>query len=131
MEVEQRTPNLLLHTCKGIEVISVHTIVRIEAISNYSKLFFSNGKTLVVAKLLKWFEEKLAAAQLVRVHKTHLINTNFISQYVEGAGGKVGLRNGDWVSVSRRKKAYFIKYWVNVPGLQTGIYIKNKTALVA
>ncbi|MEQ1767700.1 MAG: hypothetical protein ABL859_09765, partial [Methylotenera sp.] len=50
---------LLLPTCKGLECILFNEIVRIEASSNYSKLFFNNGKTLVVAKVLHWFEDQL------------------------------------------------------------------------
>jgi hypothetical protein len=37
---------------QGIHVIEISNIVRKEAISNYSKLYFTNGKTLVVAKVL-------------------------------------------------------------------------------
>jgi two-component system, LytTR family, response regulator len=105
-------PHLLLRSCKGIEVIALNTIVRIEGISNYSKLFFLDGKTMVVAKLLKWFEEKLARRQFVRVHKTHVINTHFICGYVNGTGGKIELKNGEWINVSKRKKGIFIKYWM-------------------
>ncbi len=53
MQAFQQQPSLLLPTCKGIEVISANNIIRIEGISNYSKLFFLDGETLVVAKLLK------------------------------------------------------------------------------
>ncbi|MBL7748007.1 MAG: hypothetical protein JNM19_11300, partial [Chitinophagaceae bacterium] len=42
---------LLLPSCKGLETIDINTIVRIKAISNYSKLYFENGKTLVLAKV--------------------------------------------------------------------------------
>ncbi len=105
-------PSFLLPTCKGIQVITIDSIIRIEGISNYSKLFFLDGKTLVVAKLLKWFEEKLTEKKFARIHKTHLINTKFICQYVGGTGGKVGLSNGEWVPVSKRKKQFFIKSWM-------------------
>jgi DNA-binding LytR/AlgR family response regulator len=44
---------LLLPTCTGIELIDINAVIRIEAISNYSKLYFINGKTLVVAKVLR------------------------------------------------------------------------------
>jgi hypothetical protein len=55
---------LILPNSTGTAVIDISNIVRIEAISNYSKLFFANAcpasggsKTLVVAKVLKWFDE--------------------------------------------------------------------------
>ncbi len=109
---------LMLPTCKSIEAIDIHCIVRIEAISNYSKLFFDNGKTLVVAKVLAWFEERLPYEPLahggncfIRIHRTHLINKNFIHQYIKGAQGKVKLQNGELIDVSKRKKRYFLQCW--------------------
>ena len=112
MQTIQQQTNLLLPTCKGIEVIIPGNIIRIEGSSNYSKLFFLDGKTLVVAKLLKWFEEKLKENQFYRVHKTHFINTNFILQYSKGTDSKVELSNGEWIKISKRKKQQFIKYWL-------------------
>jgi two-component system, LytTR family, response regulator len=107
---------IFLPTCKGIEVIDTGTIIRIEAISNYSKLFFSNGKTLVVAKVLQWFEQSLkplhfGGSSFLRIHRTHLINKNFIQQYIKGEGGKVKLLNGELIDVAKRKKQYFLQCW--------------------
>jgi two-component system LytT family response regulator len=104
---------LLLPTCKGIEVIDIRSIVRIEAISNYSKLFFTNGKTLVVAKVLHWFERHLSTEWegFLRIHRSHLVNTTFISEYIKGTGAKVKLHNGEIIDISKRKKNYFLEYW--------------------
>lgn len=102
---------LMLPTCKGLEVIDTSTIIRVEAMSNYSKLFFNNGKTLVVAKVLHWFEESLPGFQFIRTHRTHLINKNFISQYINANGGKVKLHNGECLDISKRKKSHFLRNW--------------------
>lgn len=108
---------LLLPTCKGIEIINISTIVRIEAISNYSKLYYANGKTLVVAKVLHWFEECLAplsfgeglgVRSFLRIHRTHLVNKKFIQCY---HSGKVKLLTGDLIDVAKRKKSFFLKNW--------------------
>lgn len=102
---------LTLPTCKGLEFIDTSTLVRVEAMSNYSKLFFINGKTLVVAKVLHWFEQSLSAIQFIRPHRTHLINKNFIRQYINESGGKIRLHNGEYIDVSKRKKSHFLKCW--------------------
>lgn len=102
---------LTLPTCKGLEVIDTSTIIRVEAMSNYSKLFFINGKTLVVAKVLHWFEQSLSAIQFIRTHRTHLINKNYIRQYIDESGGKIRLHNGEYIDVSKRKKSHFLKCW--------------------
>jgi len=41
MKISINQPNIILPTNKGAEVVAIHNIVRIEAVSNYSKLFFS------------------------------------------------------------------------------------------
>jgi len=51
-------------------------IVRIEANSNYSFLFFSNGKTLVVSKVLHSLEAQLDSLNFIRVHSSHLVNVD-------------------------------------------------------
>ncbi len=109
------SPLLMLHTCNGIDAIDVHTIIRIEAVSNYSKLFFSDGKSLVVAKVLRWFEEYFSAFNgeenknnFIPTHRTHLVNKNFIRRY---SNGKIELYNHQCINVSRRKKREFMQHW--------------------
>jgi hypothetical protein len=41
------------------ELIDIRSIIRIEAMSSYSKLYFTGKKNLVVAKVLSWFEDML------------------------------------------------------------------------
>ena len=104
---------LMLRTDRGVKLIDIKTIVRIEAISNYSKLFFLNNKTLVVAKLLHWFEEQLSplsaeGEDFIRIHRTHLVNRKFIQCY---RSGKIKLLNGECLDVAKRKKTLFLKLW--------------------
>jgi two-component system, LytTR family, response regulator len=108
-----QTNRLLLPTCKSIEMINIGDIVRIEAISNYSKLYFADGKTLVVAKVLRWFEEILLAKQFIRVHRAHLVNKQFISRYIKGEGEKIQLTNGECIEVSRRRKSSLVQSLYN------------------
>ncbi len=103
--IAAKTPIIVLPTCKGIIVIPVHQIIRIQSISNYSKLFFIDGKTLVVAKVLRWFEEQAGLFSFVRIHRTHFVNTNYIKSYCGGKTGLLFLSNGEIFSVARRKKA--------------------------
>src|SRR5258705_11729777 len=99
--------NLNLASTTTRHLIDVRDIVRIQSISNYSKLFFRDGRTLVVAKLLRWFEQQLQARDFVRVHRTHLVNRDYICQYRADKGGsKLELTNGEKVDVSRRKAGF-------------------------
>ena len=103
---------IYLPTNRGIETIIVNDIIRIQSISNYSKLYFKNGKTLVVAKVLRWFEEQLHQYHFVRIHRTHLINMNYMQSYNNNDGGKLLLHNGESIKVAKRKKAAFIRSYI-------------------
>jgi two-component system, LytTR family, response regulator len=104
-------PVLIVPACNGLQRILVASIIRVEARSNYSKLYFSSGHCLVVAKVLRWFEQRLPAAQFIRLHRTHLVNKDFICRYVNGTGGRIVLLDGLQLDVSKRRKQQFLKNW--------------------
>jgi two-component system, LytTR family, response regulator len=112
---------LLLGTSRGMEIIETDSILRVEAISNYCKIFFTDGKSLVVAKLLSWFEEKLGGLCFTRLHRSHLVNMNFIRSYKNLNGAEVVLANNEKLSVSRRKRIEFKKaihdYYTSRPAM--------------
>ena len=96
-------------TWEGLEFILIRNVVRIESSSNYSRLFFINGESLLVTKQLKEFEELLTPFRFCRVHNIHLINLQYVKKYVRGEGGSVIMENGDEIDVSRRKKDDFLR----------------------
>ncbi|MEO6963535.1 MAG: LytTR family DNA-binding domain-containing protein [Puia sp.] len=100
---------MAIPTQEGLEFIQIKQIIRIESSSNYSKLVLQNGKTLLVTRQLKDFEELLEDYRFYRIHHSHLINLNYIAKYIRGEGGQIAMRNGDVIDVSRRKKEVFLK----------------------
>ncbi|TMI69399.1 MAG: LytTR family transcriptional regulator [Bacteroidetes bacterium] len=82
--------------------IDIDSIVRIEASSNYSKIY-CKGQALpiVVAKVLRWFEERLPQHSFARVHRTHLVNKKYM---VGIRNDKVILETGTQIGISRRKR---------------------------
>ena len=76
-------------------------IIRIEAVSNYSRIYLSNGNTIVVAKVLHLLQDLLPETMFVRVHRSHLINKLFV-QSVKGSNRKrLLMNNGEYIGVSR------------------------------
>lgn len=98
---------LILNTSTGNFLIDVNTIIRIEASSNYSKIYLSvamgNIKKLVTAKVLKWFEERLPQECFTRLHRSHLVNNRFLQTYQSGDIA-FELDNGKVIEISRRRK---------------------------
>lgn len=100
---------IAIPTSDGLEFIPIKSIVHIESSSNYSKIFLSDGKVLLVTKLLGDFEEILQPYNFFRIHNSHLINLSHIKKYTRGEGGQVVMQNGHVIDISRRKKDEFLK----------------------
>lgn len=85
--------------------IPVEKIIRLEALSNYTK-FYINGqeKLIIVAKTIKHYHEKLNGQQFVRPHQSHLVNKSYIETYSTKNGGFLILKDETKIGISRRKK---------------------------
>ena len=84
---------IIIPTNKGMTVIMYENIIRIEANSNYCRVFFDNARPLTVAKLLHWFEGRLSDEYFYRIHRTHIVNRMFITGISED--NKLTLVNGE------------------------------------
>jgi two-component system, LytTR family, response regulator len=108
---DSRTQNdkVTISTNEGVEFYEISQIVHIESSSNYSKIYFKDGKTMLVTKLLKDFEEMLVPYRFYRIHNSHLINLTHIKKYIRGDGGQVVMQNDEIIDVARRKKEDFLR----------------------
>jgi two-component system LytT family response regulator len=95
---------MMVATVGRVDVVNVEDLVRIEAQSNYSKLYFADGSSLLVAKVLRKFEEQLSQNLFVRAHKTHLVNLQFIRSYEGKIHKMLVLENGENIVVARSKQ---------------------------
>lgn len=95
---------LALNTLDKLHIVNISDIVRCESDVNYTQFFFSNGNKLLVTKTLKDFEDLLSEHQFIRVHQSHLVNVNFIKEFVKGDGGYLVMTDKTSVPVSTRKR---------------------------
>lgn len=101
----QNTPKkIALNTLEKIHIKRITEIVRCESNVNYTKFYFSDGGKLLVTKTLKEFDKMLSEHGFIRIHQSHLINTNFVKEYVKIDGGYLVMTDGSNVPVSTRKK---------------------------
>ena len=87
---------------RGVLLVPPQQIIRIESMSNYSKIFFTGHRPMVVAKVLCWFQERLPQQMFARVHRSHLVNRLFVKE--TDANNIILLSNGEKIAMSRRKK---------------------------
>lgn len=95
---------IVIPTSDGMHVIRLSDIVRLESSSNYTTFFLNGQKNLLASKTLKEFDMMLEGYSFLRIHKSHLVNVNFLKKYVQTDGGYLILEDGSRIPVANRKK---------------------------
>lgn len=103
------TYKLAIPSSDGLLFINIKEIIYCEAESNYTKIHMKDGKSHIVSKTLKDYENMLINHHFFRVHHAYLINTKEIKKYIRGDGGYVIMNNDVSIDVSKRKKEAFLK----------------------
>jgi two-component system, LytTR family, response regulator len=93
---------IMLPVSDGMQVFKSADIIRCESDGNYTQVYLTSEKRILIAKTLKDIQELLEGLDFIRVHQSHLINMNHI-----GEGAYVVMSDGVSVSVSRNKKDHF------------------------
>jgi two-component system, LytTR family, response regulator len=62
----------------------------------------------MICKFLKHFDE-LLEAPFIRIHRSFIVNLNFIKSYSKSAGGYVTLQDGSEIEVSVTYKDHLLK----------------------
>lgn len=108
-------PNRIsLHTQDKIIVVEISQIVRCQSDGNNTVFHLAGGEQIFVTKTLKSYEKLFIHHTFKRVHQSHLINTNYIQEYIRKDGGYLKMKNGDNVSVAIRKKSEIIELLDNL-----------------
>jgi two-component system LytT family response regulator len=100
---------LVTPTHEGLLFTELSDILYLEAESNYTFIFLTDGRKITVTRTLKDFEELLPPHLFIRIHHSHIINKDHIQKYIRGEGGQVIMKNGISLYISRRKKEEFLK----------------------
>jgi two-component system LytT family response regulator len=108
-DLQEDRKSIVLSSVDGFSVVQIDAIIRCEADSNYTRIFFDKEKMFVASRSLSYFEELLKDTGFVRVHQKHLINVKHMRYYHRGRGGYVEMSDGSQVEVSVRKKDVFLE----------------------
>ncbi|MCF2873122.1 MULTISPECIES: LytR/AlgR family response regulator transcription factor [unclassified Tenacibaculum] len=93
-----------LNTSDKIVVVNLMDIVRCKADNNYTEFFMNDGQKILVGKTLKYYADMLKDLGFLRVHQSHLVNLQYIKEFIKSDGGYLVLKNKTTVPVSVRKK---------------------------
>ena len=87
----------------GFQLINTSDIMYLEADSNYTILHLSGLKKIVASRTMGDFEKILDQPDFFRIHKSIIININFLKAYSSYQGNFVELTDGTSLSISRRR----------------------------
>ncbi len=109
LENSKSISKIALPTLNGYRFVKVQDIVRCKSNNNYTLFYLQTNEQFIVTRTLKDYEELLKNESFIRVHQSHLINLNYVEQYIKGEGGTAIMSDGSEIEVSRRKKDLFLK----------------------
>jgi two-component system, LytTR family, response regulator len=109
--IQQKFKSKLMVTHqKGLTLIDLPDVMRLEAQGAYAHIYLYNNKKLTVSNPLGNYEEQLSeAAGFFRVHRSHLVNVYFIEK-IEMEANQIRLLDSTIIPVSRSRKTEFMAF---------------------
>ena len=105
-EIQNR---IALPTPTGYRMERLSNIVYCQADENYSIIHTISGESILVTKTLKALEDIFPAGHFFRIHKSFLINLNFVKEYSRGEEHYVLLEDGTSLEVATRRHDEFVR----------------------
>lgn len=87
--------------------VHIHEIVRLQSDDNYTIFHLKGGSKIVASKTIKSFEGMFIPFNFFRVHRSHIINLNYIQKFIKGDAAHLIMDDGAKIEVSRRRKGAF------------------------
>lgn len=100
---QQGKDSLLFLNHRPVKKILVNNVILLKGNINYTTFYLQHGQEKVVARTLKFFEPFLEAHGFLRVHRSFMINPNFIQEY-NHEHEFLMMSNGQIANISRRRK---------------------------
>lgn len=106
LKLKPEKQQLILPTLQGFDVVKTEDIVRLQADGNFTQVYLNNNTKKMVCRFLKHFDD-LLESPFVRVHRSHIINTDFVKSYHKS--GTATLSDETEIEVSGSFKEQFLK----------------------
>lgn len=101
---------VVVNSQNGTEVLELENIVHIEADNSYSIFHLTDNRKIVSTKSIKEYELMLQDKGFFRVHKSHIVNLNFVQSLDKSCGDEIILKNQQKVPLALRRKEDFMKW---------------------
>ena len=94
---------------KGYIFISALEILYCHSQSNYTEFYLTNKTKIISSYTLGLYEDILNDLNFFRIHRSCMINLEYLKLYKKENGGSVVMSDGHEIKISRRNKVNFMK----------------------
>ena len=108
--VDESTPDNEYISIKAdykVSLVKLADIVYIESDSEYVRLHFADGTSIMTLFRMKKMETALPSESFMRVHRSYIVNLKCVTGY---ARGRVYLNNNEYVPIGENYKEQFMEY---------------------
>lgn len=113
MDTNQNNIRIAIKTQTGLNVLNINTIIYCKGEGRYTFIYLNNNKHIVVAKLLKDIELVLPIDSFYRIHKSYLINLDYVKELNILKEKTITLNNDTKLKLACRRQPMFFKKLLN------------------
>ncbi|WP_203294986.1 LytR/AlgR family response regulator transcription factor [Luteirhabdus pelagi] len=96
---------VIIPTQEGLEFLELNHIIRCEGVDGYTKIFIKDRKPILSSQNIGHFVKLFEGKDFFQVHKSHMVNLNYISKYLKEGYVIVGTQQ---IPVSRYRRNEFL-----------------------
>ena len=116
-----RALKVALPIAQGFALENIGDIVYCQGQVNYTKVVTNQQREIILPKTLKFAEAMLPKHLFARIHKSFLVNLDYVKGYYRAEGSYVELLDGTTLPVSHRKRDALVSKLVSKPfSVETG-----------
>lgn len=101
---------IIIPTIDGLEFIAIKDIIHCEGTDGYTKIHLTDRKPILSSNSIGHFSKMLVEKDFYLVHKSHLINLNYIEKYLNEGYVVIGQKH---IPVSRNRRNEFLNMLKN------------------
>ncbi len=107
---------IMVSTAEEVRLVDAAEVICIKADRNYCEIVLESGAKIMSTQNLAQLESRLDDSKFLRVHKSYIINFDFVEIYRKGRGGQIILTNGEMIEISRNKKNVVLEIMSKMSG---------------
>ncbi len=100
---------ITINHSKGFKIVDDDDIVHLEANGNCTSIHFNDGGRYLDTKTMKIYENILDDVKFFRIHKSHIINMNYLKEYLNEDGYFVIMKDGAQLPIARNRLSTFME----------------------